>query len=258
MARPADRVSTGSLKHKFLNLSQTSLYNVRLIPPPQVSNFLSSQRGLNYTTEGRGLELLAYETTLPGSTFATHDVTGDFVGVTEKMAYRRIYDETIDMSFYVDKDYRIIEFFEGWVDFISNVGVIGNRDEKKTRASTMRMRYPKYYKTNISITKFEKDLSGRAMTYTFVDAFPISINNIPLSYDTSDVLRFSVSLSYVRYVREVHNAGGSVRTYDTGSTNDGDIVGVVNIGGGRYRVERLINGQIVSETTTSPPVSPGS
>jgi hypothetical protein len=129
VARPADRVSTGSLKHKFLNLSQTSLYNVRLIPPPQVSNFLSSQRGLNYTTEGRGLELLAYETTLPGSTFATHDVTGDFVGVTEKMAYRRIYDETIDMSFYVDKDYRIIEFFEGWVDFISNVGVIGNRDE---------------------------------------------------------------------------------------------------------------------------------
>ena len=68
------------------------------------------------------MELLCNETALPGSSFATHDKTNDYMGVTEKLAYRRIYDETLDMTFYVDKTYKIIEFFEGWIDWISGVG----------------------------------------------------------------------------------------------------------------------------------------
>jgi hypothetical protein len=40
------------------------------------------------------------------------------------------------------------------------------------------------------------------MTYTFVDAFPISLVSSPISYNSSEILKFTVSFSYTRYVRE--------------------------------------------------------
>ena len=35
--------------------------------------------------------------------------------------------------------------------------------------------------------------------YSFVDAFPISINSMSVSYDTASLLKCSVAFSYVRY-----------------------------------------------------------
>jgi hypothetical protein len=31
------------------------------------------------------------------------------------MAYRRLYDDSLDLTFYVDRNYNVIEFFDGWV-----------------------------------------------------------------------------------------------------------------------------------------------
>ena len=191
-----------------MNLAQTSQYVVKFAPPPDVLNLLQG-RGLNYSQEGKNLELLCNETALPGSAFVTHDKTSDYVGVTEKLAYRRIYDETLDMTFYVDKKYKIIEFFEGWIDWISGVGSQngGGISAYKNIEVGFRNNFPNTYKTNIYVNKFEKDLNDKSMYHTFVGAFPIAINNIPVSYETSDVLRFSVSFSYVRYVREYLSIG---------------------------------------------------
>jgi len=246
--------STGALKSKILNLAQTSVYQVMIQPPDKVKKFInSSNRKFNYDKEGENIELLCHETSLPGTTFATHEVTNDYHGVSERMAYRRQFDSTIDMTFYVDKEYKIIEFFDGWMDYISGVGRTGTKEQYKNQAATYRMSYPKYYKTNISVTKFEKDLRDKAMTYTFVGAFPISINNIPLSYNTSDITRFSVSFSYIRYTRERHNTTQSVNSFSLGDVSRGDIVGVVNIGNGLFRIERLLNGQIITEVSSSRP-----
>ena len=200
-ARP-NRIGTSALKSKFMNLAQTSQFVVKFQPPKKVADMLV-ERGFNYADESGFLELLCNETSLPGSTLATHDKTNDYMGVTEKLAYRRIYDETLDMTFYVDKKYKIIQFFEGWIDYISGVGDNpgGFADYKNTQVG-FRNNFPNTYKTNIYINKFEKDLSDRTLYHTFVDAFPIAINNIPISYESSDVMRFSVSFSYVRYVRE--------------------------------------------------------
>ena len=46
-------------------------------------------------------------------------------------------------------------------------------------------RYPDDYRTNLYITKFERsyEQDGSNMKYTFVDAFPISISAMPVSYD---------------------------------------------------------------------------
>ena len=198
---PAPRpnaIKTSHLKSRILNIAQTSVYQVKLQPPVPVIDFLSGM-GFNYGVDGENLELLCSETTLPGSFLRTHTVENDYHGVTEKMAYRRDYDDTLSMTFYVDRSYKVIDFFDGWTDFI--VGQ-GNSNVYKSPAVNYRMNYPETYKTNIFISKFEKDVYGPSMSYTFIGAFPVNITSIPISYDGSDLLKCNIGFSYIRYIRE--------------------------------------------------------
>ena len=252
MAGPRpNKVNTSTIVNRFLKFSQTSVYRVKVQTPFGVQNFMNRQgRGFDYGNDGRDIEFLCTEASLPGTTLATHDVTADYVGVTEKMAYRRIYDESIDMTFYVDKKYNVIEFFDGWIDFISGVGRNGVREDYKSTAIGYRMSYPREYKSNIYVTKFEKDLRDILLQYTFVDAFPTSINSTPVTYAESDVMRYNVSFSYVRYVRErVAAVAEHVSPIPRGST----VIGVVNLSNGLYRVDRLVGGRTVSSIQSSDP-----
>lgn len=194
------------LKSRILNIAQTSVYHVKLQPPSPVVSFLQGQnRGFNYYgQDGSNLELLCSETNLPGSSLATHDITNDYHGVSEKMAYRRIYDDTIDFAFYVDRDYKVNEFFEGWMNYITGEGTTFDRSTYKSDSTHYRMNYPKNYKSTIYIVKFEKEnpVQRNSLYYTFIGAFPISITSTPVSYEQSQLLKFNVSFSYIRYVRE--------------------------------------------------------
>ena len=82
------------------------------------------------------------------------------------------------------------------------------------------MTFPEQYRTELFLTKFEKDVSypddfgdiiegvldpPKQLLYTFVGAFPSSVTSTPVSYGPSDVLRVNVSFSYMRYVRERKN-----------------------------------------------------
>ena len=197
---------TGALKSKIMNLAQTSVYQVKIQPPPNVLNFLKTERDLDYSQKGENIELLCHQTTLPGTSFSTSEVTNDYAGVSERMVYRRMFDSTIDMTFYVDKAYDVIEFFEGWVDYMSGMNIDNpnsgdTREMYRSSAATYRMNYPSSYRTPIQVTKFEKNLTDAQMTYEFVDAFPLNVISMPVSYAQSETLKLSVSFAYTRYVR---------------------------------------------------------
>jgi hypothetical protein len=206
-------VSTSFLKSRFLETAQTSVYMVKVQPTSSVMAFLSQgSRGVNYNSQdGTNIELLCRETTLPGQSLATADQPNDYPGVTEKMVYRKIYDDRTDFTFYVDKRYQVVEFFEGWIDYCAGQGTTYGRDDYKTRSAYYRMNYPNAYKTDaLYITKFEKDVKN-SMSYQFIGAFPISIAATPVSYDQSDILKCTVSFSYMRYLRR-RSGSGSERT----------------------------------------------
>ena len=206
MAGPSpNKVSTSFLKSRILNIAQTSVYQVKVQPPSTVSSFLnSSPRRVSYDRDGLDIELLCTSTNLPGQSLATHDQPNDYPGVTEKMVYRKIYDDRTDFTFYVDKKYRVVEFFEGWIDYCAGQGTTYGRDDYINRSAYYRMNYPKDYKTDaLYITKFEKDAEWEStMSYRFIGAFPISIAATPVSYDQSEALRCTVSFSYMRYLRQ--------------------------------------------------------
>ena len=139
---------------------------------------------------------------LPGQSLATHDVTLDYPGVTEKMAYRKIFDDRLDFTFMVDKDYNVIQFFEGWINYITGQGTTFTNDEYLSRSRYYRMNYPRNYKTDtLYISKFEKDALGYYLTYQFIGAFPISIAPTSVSYDASAALNYTASFNYMRYVK---------------------------------------------------------
>lgn len=203
-------IKTSALKSRILQLAQTSVYQIKLAPPVEVLNHLN-ENGFNYSIDGENVELLCNSTTLPGSSFSTHEVIGDYQGVRERMVYRRQYDDTIDLTFYVDHDYKVVNLFDGWFDYISGQGRgqrLSNINARKW-AANYRMNYPSNYKTNMYIVKFEKDVSTVQsvyeddetfqLTYTLVNAFPLNIISTPISYEGSQILKYTVSMSFMRY-----------------------------------------------------------
>jgi hypothetical protein len=45
-----------------------------------------------------------------------------------------------------------------------------------------------------------KEIILEEFTYQFINAYPISINSMPVSYDASQLLKCTVSFTYSRYV----------------------------------------------------------
>ena len=141
------------------------------------------------------LTLSCSEASLPGSSLATHEINNDFTGVTERHAYRRQYDDRIDFTFYVDHDHKIIKFFETWMSWIVGEDQFSNQSNENF---SYRVKFPKEYRTDIFVQKFEKDYTNYS-EYTFVGAYPISITSMPVSYDSSQLLKCTVSFTYIRY-----------------------------------------------------------
>ena len=191
-------IRTSDLKSRFLHLAQTSVFQVKLNPPASVRGLLNT-RGFNFNQESRDIELLCDSVSLPGTNFQTTQVQNNYAGVTELMVDRRDFGQEMQMTFYVDRNYKVIDFFEGWVDWMSNQ--IRN-DGYRSQFAAYRMNYPVTYRGEVFITKFEKEAYGRCSGYTLIGAYPISISQTPLSYNQSNILKYTVSFSFMRYTRD--------------------------------------------------------
>ena len=214
-APPTKIYKMSDIKSKLLQPALTSHFICEFNPPSSVDgknpsafvDFMQKRSGAGfggavYTNNQELIQLSCSEASLPGSSLATNEINNDYTGVTERHAYRRLYDDRADFTFYVDSNYYIIDYFENWIAFISG------EDDLKTqggRTFNHRVKFPDDYKTDsLYITKFERDHnrtdSGKALTYRFINAYPISINSMPVSYDSSQLLKCTVSFTYSRYV----------------------------------------------------------
>ena len=117
---PPQRKSISMVKAQLLNPATTSHFQVSISFLERGFNQYRQELGLNLD-QGR-LNILCSETSLPGSRFATAELTNNIPGVRERHVYRRTYDDTINLTFYCDADqYLPIRFFEAWMNYISNM-----------------------------------------------------------------------------------------------------------------------------------------
>ena len=212
--------SMSTIKSRLMQPALTSHFQFQVAIPPSLSQWYSEKRSAFSLPETKFdqelINLSCCDATLPGSTLYTHDVM-DYTGVTEKIPYRRVYDDRADFTFYVDSNYEVIKFFEFWIQYIvdeqytdiDNLGL-------ESKIYSYRINYPDgngkdrlQYRTNINLTKFERDYGGiqgesnlgsRSLNYVFIDAYPISIMSMPVSYEASQVLKCTVSFAYTRYI----------------------------------------------------------
>lgn len=196
------------VKQKILNPSLTSQYLLGITPPQGISEKMSSMGvSLNGNSTFDYVDIACSETSLPGSSFATIDISSDYRGISEKHAYRRLYDDTINCTFYVDatagREYYVIKFFEGWMAYIANQ----NFDTIQNPTYDYRVKFPEtYYAPAMTLQKFERNFGSQSdeakptpIKYEFYNAYPLNLNSIPLSYDGSEVLKCSVDFSFSRY-----------------------------------------------------------
>jgi len=216
------------IKAKLLRPATTSHFEVE-IPTSWIPNQGAGplEKWIQGDDQDR-IRLMCSEVSLPGSNLATFDINNDRTGVTEKHVHRRIFDDRIDLTFYVDAGvYRPIRFFEDWMDYITNpaegsVQIPAAPLRKEDPNYFYRMRYPQgeggyMAEQGLVVRKFEKDVAyggdgkekgrgaskvagGGALEYKFVNTFPLAINSMPVSYEASSLLKCTVSMSYIRYV----------------------------------------------------------
>ena len=215
--------TVSNIKANLLRPATTSHFEVSIPIPPEGP--FGKWLGIGKQDK---INLMCSEAILPGSSLATFETNNDRTGVTERFVHRRIFDERIDLTFYVDAGlYQPIKFFEEWIDFITGaatspertefVSAQENRNELLNPEYHYRMKYPNDYIAGqgMTITKFEKDpspsqtqdgdreYSSAKLEYEFIRSYPLSITSMPVSYDGSSLLKCSVSMTYVRYI--IHN-----------------------------------------------------
>lgn len=221
--RPTHK-TVDDLRNTILSPSLTPYFEVQFPVPSFLSKLNSgSTSPYNYLT------LLCTEAVLPGNNLITFNVDNDYTGVTEKMPHRKVYDQQLQLTFYVnaqDDAYYPIRFFESYIAYIAGEDPSDASSLDKLRNSNYfyRMSYPDEYMIDgLLIKKFEKgdSLSPRdaairrlggtitgqevdtQLTYEFIRSYPTAINSMPLSYGSVDVLKCTVTYSYIRYVQ--HN-----------------------------------------------------
>jgi hypothetical protein len=213
------------------NLSLSNEYVVEVNLPGNLINFLKEEKYVpiddTFDIDIYELSLLCSDASLPGSTFATAEVKDNFMGVNQEFAHTRLYTD-IDLTFYVDRKYRILELFQGWTDFISGGAGKDVAQNSYSRGFYRRFRYPDDYKTDISIAKLERDYrlessdNFYSRTYNLINSFPKSIASIPVSYGPADILKITVTFNYDRYTISKENTSttrGGTPTENSTSTS---------------------------------------
>ncbi len=162
------------------------------------------------TAQTQRFNFMCAETLIPGASFETFSEYGSRQGIEEFFPSRRTYTD-MSMTFYVSSDYKILNLFHEWINFIHplHVGRGGESAGTVLRPRSggyiardprdfHRQRYPSEYKRAFMVTKFEKNFD-RYLTFEFVNGFPVNISSLPLRYDEAQLLRVTVDFKYERY-----------------------------------------------------------
>lgn len=195
-------------KPLFTNLAQTSHYLVQFgISQNQDLIKYLTKRGVDPRFIQESAGLLVRNANIPTTSFATVE-SFDYLGITEKVAYNRQFTQT-QMEVYVDSEYKTLKFFEHWMEFIAsgahNQSLTPPAERKPevpiTRKNYItRFQFPEHYKSNATkIIKFERDYK-RQLEYNFVGLFPMSMSEIAVSYQDSQIMTVGVSFMYDRYI----------------------------------------------------------
>lgn len=161
------------------------------------------------------IRLLCDEAQLPNVSAATGTINGRYLGSgSVNYAHTRVYSD-FSLGWMCDADMTPLKFLTTWNDFIfgeSPTKMPNNKYElsqlksnivAKGKNRTVRVKYPEEYMLDILITKTEispNAANGRPpIAYYIEQAYPYSIDAIPLAYGASQITKVTASFYYARH-----------------------------------------------------------
>ena len=207
MAAVIQNMKMGLLnKTNIANLALTNQYQVSISGiTGDLKNYIAGQYGVTRDYLNGGIGIMCSEASLPTSSFATSEVKDNFQGINQQFAHTRIYIES-DFTFYIDRDFIVLNFFVGWLDYISGDNSVAKVTRTDEQRYYRRFNYPMNsdssvgYKAGVlSIAKFDRNYDNN-IVYEFINAFPKGMTSIPVSYGGADILKVSVQFAYDRYL----------------------------------------------------------
>ena len=142
---------------------------------------------------------------LPGLSMRTADVNRFGIGVSEKMPFSANYTD-ISLTFLMDRYGTQYNFWYTWFNYIFGISGEENSSNIFGRVSTTNGRsfYTAEYKDNYSatITVTVYDLEGQPnLQTTLLKAYPVSINEVPLSWtDNNNLIKLTTTLTFREWV----------------------------------------------------------
>tara|TARA_S200000501_G_C20846838_1_gene753964 strand:+ start:29 stop:997 length:969 start_codon:yes stop_codon:yes gene_type:complete len=205
MSRRPKKYLIDDIRSRFQTVALDNKYQIFIEPNLDVYN-ASADVGIERRFIDEDLGLYVSDAVLPGSSFADIEVSGDRQGITERMPFKRIYDD-VTFTFMVDRYYKVMRFFEAWTQLINP---LHGQVDGKANNQVMTLSYPKDYKCTLSVAKFNKDYfetGAGFLYYCFIKAWPLSISSAPINYESGSILKLNVTFRYERYVMENVNRG---------------------------------------------------
>ena len=116
---------------------------------------------------------------LPGMNYST--IQNRTFGEFRETPYEKLFD-TVNMSFYVDKDFIVKSLFDRWMNSIQN-------------PSTRKFEYYKNYTTDMTVDVQDTSDLTRYRLKLF-ECYPKTMGSVQLDYASKDVMKLSVTMQY--------------------------------------------------------------
>ena len=164
------------------------------------------------------LLFLCDEAQLPNVNTATGTQNGVLTGIgSVDYPHTKIFTE-IQLSFMLDANLSLLKFFNEWYSRIfkdDGASIHGSEQTLSPQNRATRLAYRTSYARTIKITKTEPGPDDAAqrkpITYVLENAWPYSIDAVPLQFGASQITRLTVNFKYERHQiiqRDIRNISG--------------------------------------------------
>ena len=167
-------------------VARTNLFEVRIGIPKTLAGS---------TTDTSKLSLYAEGAVIPGRTLSTVDIPRFGYGPNDKIPYSMQFND-VTLQFFGDGQGEIYKFFYNWQHSIvrGDYNVSANVFDRGSKTA-FEVEYKDQYKVDIDVVVFNES-GDEVLVSKLIDAFPVSVPDISLSWSESSMMQFSVTFAF--------------------------------------------------------------
>lgn len=171
------------------------------------SKFLVRITGPFALSFGTDLQFFCDSASLPGISYMTDEIRMSGYGNIEKRPYATNLQD-VPVTFYCDTDGKVFKFFHNWSQKVFNFNQSVNPNGTTSGGlSVGSFAYPREYFGTIDILVFD-DKSNEFLSYQLIEAYPITVGDVQVSWEQSDtLLKLPITFAYTYWNAETLDQG---------------------------------------------------